>query len=236
MLQPYDWNEPINYYRLTQKSFAVVVPKLDTLHYSGKLAKFKAEDFARKMAISRAKESTTKAAKLHAEAMRLLDVKEALSASRHDENYVAAKAAALNAELMKSAASPPPILSKSDQQIERADPRASFAAIDPKVIRAKSKSSASLGMTKAFISAALLTAALSWAQPVWGKWLVKSFVKTIIQKWMVAFALCWKVGTLVATGVKMLGNAVAARAGRFVGSAWCALIKGAVDSSQRAHG
>ncbi|KAF6223931.1 hypothetical protein HO133_010505 [Letharia lupina] len=59
MLQPYDWDQLPNYYRLTQRSFAVVVAKLDTISYHTRVNKLNAEDCSRRLATSRAKESET---------------------------------------------------------------------------------------------------------------------------------------------------------------------------------
>ena len=184
MLQPYDWDQPPNYYRLTQRSFAVVVAKLDTIYYHTRVNKLNAEDCARRLATSRAKESAAKAANLNADVMRLMTVRDSL----------------------------PPSRPRIDRQPEKVDPPAPFAAITTKSIRGQSETPTSFGQIKLLVSVFLLAAAMIWAKsksdPACGEWLVRRSFEILMQVWIVALGVSWGVGKLITIGLAMLGNAV----------------------------
>ena len=166
MLQYYDWDEPMNYYRLMQKSFAVVVAKLDSIYHLTRLAKLNAEEFARKVAKSREKESAAKVAKLTAEARKLVAEERRLIADR----------------------SPlPPSQPRSDYQPESADPRAPVTATTTKAIRVEPGTHASFGKTKLLVVVVLLAALQIWARSSvilpWGEWYVRRYFETLMQIW-----------------------------------------------------
>lgn len=194
MLQPYDWIEPTNYYRLTQKSFAVVVAKLDTIHCSRRLAKLNADDFARKAATSRA-------------------AKETLSDSNHSQCHATAKNANLSADIMRLMAvgnSLPSSRLGLDHQSEKAKPRHPLAATTTKVFPAKPESPTPLSSIRLFISVALLVAAMMWARSMAdllgvGQ-LAREFFKALTHVLMVALGIAWGVGKLTATGLGILGR------------------------------
>ena len=184
MLQPYDWDQPPNYYRLTQRSFAVVVAKLNTISYHTRVNKLNAEDSVRRLATSRAKESAAKAANLNADVMRLMTVRDSL----------------------------PPSRPRIDRQPEKSDPPAPFAAITTRSIRGESETPTSLGQIKLLVSVVLLAAAMIWAKsksdPACGEWLVRRSFEILMQVWIVALGVSWGVGKLITIGLGMLGNAV----------------------------
>lgn len=210
MLQPYNRNKPINYYRLTQNSFAVVIAELDNIYYSKMLAK-RAEELAMKVATSKAKESAAKAAKLDAEMMILMAVKEASSGSKQREDYVAVKTASIDtdmAKLMAKGNSTPRRIPRSDHQSKQAGPQAPFTAMDTKAIQVKPKTPFSLDKLRMFVFVGLLAAAMigarSRADPAWGKWLVSRSFETLMQVLVVALAITWEVGKRIAAGLGML--------------------------------
>ncbi|CAD6576355.1 MAG: hypothetical protein ASARMPRED_007701 [Alectoria sarmentosa] len=221
MLQHYDWDEPMNYYRLTQKSFAVVVAKLDSIYHLTRLAKLNAEEFARKAAKSREKESAAKVAKLAAEARKLMAEKRRLVADR----------------------SPlPPNQPRSNYQPESADPRVPVTATTTKAIRVKNRTHASFGKTKLLVFVVLLAAlqiwvrssiVLPWAEwyvrryfetlmqswarrtvdPTWGEWLVRRALEALMEVWMVALAISWEVEKLIIVCLSVLAKIVVAWGG-----------------------
>ncbi len=211
MLQPYDKNEPKNYYRLTQNSFAVVIAKLDDVYYSTRLAKFDVEELAKKVAASKAKESAAKAAKLDAEIMILMAVKEASSGSKQREDSVAVRIASINtdmARLMAGRDSMPRRMPRSEHQSKQAGPQVPFTAMNTKAIQVKPKAPFSLDKLRMLVFVGLLAAAMigarSRADPAWGKWLVRRSFETLMQVLMVALAITWEVGKRIAAGLEML--------------------------------
>ena len=142
MLQPYDWDEPTNYYRLTL-SFAVVIAKLDTIHCSKRLAKLNADDFASKFATSRA-------------------AKGALSDSKHNQ-YTTAKNANLDADIMRLMIvgnSLPLSRLGLHPQSEKAEPRPPLAATTTTVFPVTPESPTPFSSIRLFIFVALLVAAM----------------------------------------------------------------------------
>ena len=156
----------MNYYRLTQKSFAVVVAKLDSIYHLTRLAKLNAEEFARKVAKSREKESAAKVAKLTAEARKLVA----------EERRLIADTSPL-----------PPSQPRSDYQPESADPRAPVTATTTKAIRVEPGTHASFGKTKLLVVVVLLAALQIWARSSvilpWGEWYVRRYFETLMQIW-----------------------------------------------------
>lgn len=216
----------MNYYRLTQKSFAVVVAKLDSIHHLTRLAKLNAEEFARKVAKSREKESAAKVAKLAAEAKKLVADRSPL----------------------------PPSQPRSDYQPESADPRAPVTATTTKAIRVKPETHASFGKTKLLVFVVLLVALqiwapssiiLSWgewyirryfetlmqiwagrtADPTWGEWLVRRALEALMQVWMVALAISCEVEKLIVACLWVLGKIVVAWGGWILGRIMSALVQ-----------
>ena len=148
MLQPYDWDQPTNYYRLTQKSFAVVIAKLDNIDYSRRLAKLNAEEFANKVANSRA-------------------AKEASSDSYSSERPVPAKATSLHADIARLMVvrNPPPSRHfGSGIPSQRAEPRPLLATTTTEVVSATSIAAASLRRIRLFVLVALLVVAAIWTK------------------------------------------------------------------------
>ena len=228
MLQPYDWNQPTNYYRLTQKSFTVVTAKLDTIYYANRLAKVNAEDFARQLATSRAKETAAKAAKLDAEIVALLTAKEALSDSKHSKRHLAAEAVNLDADIMRLMAdwNSLPSQSRSDCQLEKRSP---LVAVTTEAIRVRSETPTSFGKIRLLISVILLAAAIIWTRSrvdsAQGVWLVKEFFEILVQVLVVTRAMSWELGKYIATGLGMLENTIAAWVGGFFEKNWTALMQ-----------
>lgn len=188
MLQPYDWNEPTNYYRLTQKSFAVVVAKLDSIYYSTRLAKVNAEDFARKVAKSRLKESASKAAELNANVMRLMASRDSLAPSQP----------------------------RTDHQPDIADSRAPSAAASIEAVQARAKPRIHIAIAKILLVYAVLVTAMicvrSRKDPAWGEWPGGTFEK-LTEVWMMALATLWGDGRLIAASLWKLGKVIAAWGG-----------------------
>ncbi|CAF9914651.1 hypothetical protein IMSHALPRED_001970 [Imshaugia aleurites] len=213
MLQPYDWDEPTNYYRLTQKSFAVVVAKLDTIYYSSRLAKLDAKNLARKVATSRATESVVNAARLNEDIVRLMAVKKAL----------------------------PPGQSESDRQPRKAETQASFAAVSSKATRVRSGTPASFSeITRLVIlfllgaaMGAAMEAAIIWATriagPAWRAWLIRRSSEMIMQVWRTVPVMSWKVGEMIVIGLKMLEKTVAAWGRWFAASFWSVMVPTFMD-------
>ena len=211
----------MNYYRLTQKSFAVVVAKLDSIYHLTRLAKLNAEEFARKAAKSREKESAAKVAKLAAEARKLMAEKRRLMADR----------------------SPlPPNQPRSNYQPESADPRVPITATTAKAIRVKNRTHASFGKTKLLVFVVLLAALQIWVRssiilpwgewyvrtyfetlmqiwarrtvdPTWAEWLVRRALEALMQVWMMALAISWEFEKLIIACLWVLGKIVVAWGG-----------------------
>ena len=181
MLQPYDWDEPTDYYRLTQKSFAVVIAKLDTIHCSKRLAKINADDFARKVATSRA-------------------AKGALSDSKHHQ-YTTAKNANLDADIMRLMTvgnSLPLSRLGLHPQSEKADPRPPLAATTITVFPVTPESLTPFSSIRLFIFVALLVAAMMWAKSMADLFkvgqLARGFFKALTHVLMVVSALLGGLG------------------------------------------
>lgn len=212
MLQPYDWNVPTNYHRLTQKSFAVVIAKLDTIYYSRKLAELDAEDFARRI-------SNSRAAKLNAEILGLSATKETLSDSSHSNYYITAKTASLNADMIRLMAvrnSMQWSYTGSDRQSEKSEPRAPLATTSTEIVSVKPDASTSFIKIRLFALVALLVAAGVWtmrrAGPVQFGQLAGKLIETLAHVLVVAFGIAWGIGKLIATGLQIVG-----RTGRYLG-------------------
>lgn len=184
MLQPYDWDQPTNYYRLTHKSFAVVIAKLDTIYYSGRLAKLNAEDFARRLAVSRANEASSipnlKAINLNADIARLMRVK-----NSRPSRYL-----------------------ESGLRSQTADPRTPLATTTTKVISRTPEAPASSHKIRLFLFAALLVAITIWARaaPIGVGQLVKKLIETLAHVLIVALGIAWGIGEMIATGFGVLGR------------------------------
>ena len=216
MLQPYDWNEPTDYYRLTQKSFTVVIAKLDTIYYSTRLAKLSAEDLAIKVATSKVNESVAKVAKLDAEIRMLMTVKEILPGSKQREGSIAVRLASIDNDitrLMIGRDSMPRRQQRSDQQLKQAGPQAPFTATNIEAIQVKPGTPFTTDKIRMLVFVGLLAAAMigarSRADPAWGKWLVRRSFETLMQVLEVALAISWELGKLIAAGLGMLAKTFA---------------------------
>lgn len=203
-LQSYDWNEPTNYYRLTEKSFAAVVAKLDNIYYSAGLTKLNAEDFAGEVAKSRAKQFAAKAAKLDADVMRLMTSRDSLASSQP----------------------------RTDRQPDIADSRAPSAAASIEAVPTRAKPRIRISIAKILLVYAVLVTAMSCARnrkdPAWGEWPGGTFEK-LTEVWMMALATLWRDGRLIAASLWKLEKAIAAWGGWLIRHAGS---NGGVDNFQ----